>query len=192
MPQRRDRKARSPRDAQARYVEFLQRSLSCLDPSAVWRTGAPPAPAGAAFPDEARGLLIANAPLRLRRVEAEPLFLTAGQIFEVVPDQQVQREWRTHTLGYAYTISPDELAASEIFTWHFHPHRSEPDTHLHIGGRHPMVGDLSNLHAPTGRVSFESIVRFLIDDLGVSPGREDWRDLLADAEERFRAWRTWS
>jgi hypothetical protein len=51
---------------------------------------------------------------------------------------------------------------------------------------------MSRLHIPTGRVSFEQVVRFLVDDLEVVPQRHDWRDVIAESEERFRAFRTWS
>jgi hypothetical protein len=120
------------------------------------------------------------------------LYFTAGQIFEIVPDEREPREWRTRTLGYAYTISPDTQLSAEIFTWHFHPHPGLAKTHIHVGGSHRLAGNLSGLHTPTGRVSFENVVYFLLDELDVTPARPDWREILADADRRLRDWRTWS
>lgn len=51
---------------------------------------------------------------------------------------------------------------------------------------------LKKLHLPTARVSFESVVRFAIEELGASPARQGWQDDLDDAERRFRAFRTWT
>jgi len=46
-------------------------------------------------------------------------------------------------------------------------------------------------HVPTGRVSLEAVVRFLIVELGVTLRRDDWEDVLADGERRFAERRTW-
>jgi hypothetical protein len=45
--------------------------------------------------------------------------------------------------------------------------------HLHAYGAHDSV-DLHKLHPPTGHVTLSSVVRFLIEDLGVLPRRADW------------------
>lgn len=58
-------------------------------------------------------------------------------------------------------------------------------------GRHEASGPLGKLHLPTGRVSFEAVVRCLISDWGVTPARDDWREVLDDTERRFLAYRTW-
>jgi hypothetical protein len=51
---------------------------------------------------------------------------------------------------------------------------------------------LKNLHIPTSRVSFEEIVRFLIEELRVIPTRDDWEDVIGETETRFREFRTWA
>ncbi|WP_156100800.1 hypothetical protein [Thermorudis peleae] len=40
------------------------------------------------------------------------------------------------------------------------------------------------LHIPTGYVSLEAVVRFLIDGLSVAPQRFDWSEVLARNEAR--------
>jgi hypothetical protein len=64
-----------------------------------------------------------------------------------------------------------------VFAWHWHPTRTpqKPYPHLHVRSEHRLLGlALKNLHMPTGRVSFEEVVRFLIDELRVVPTRTDW------------------
>ncbi len=41
---------------------------------------------------------------------------------------------------------------------------------------------ISDLHLPTGVVSLASIVRFLIEEIGVEPNRDDWDEVLRQIE----------
>ena len=50
---------------------------------------------------------------------------------------------------------------------------------------------LSRLHIPTGWITIESVIRFLIADLGVAPLTEEWDEVLRESEERFREWTRW-
>ena len=63
--------------------------------------------------------------------------------------------------------------------------------HIHAYGTHESE-ELHKLHPPTGRVSIEAAVRFLIEDLGVVPRRADWRVILERNEGLFRERRSWS
>jgi hypothetical protein len=51
---------------------------------------------------------------------------------------------------------------------------------------------LHKLHLPTGRVSIEAVIRFLIEDLEVAPLRDDWRAVLDRHEDLFRQTRSWA
>ncbi len=46
----------------------------------------------------------------------------------------------------------------------------------------------NRLHIPTGGVSIEDVIRFLIVDLGVPPLIDTWDDELRRSEEQFRIW----
>ena len=48
---------------------------------------------------------------------------------------------------------------------------------------------LSKLHIPTGCVTIEHVIRFLIADLDVPPLTEQWEAELQASEERSREWR---
>jgi hypothetical protein len=63
--------------------------------------------------------------------------------------------------------------------------------HVHAYGARDNL-TLHKLHLPTGRVSIEAVVRFLIEDLDVVSRRDDWRIILDRHEEAFRRSRTWA
>jgi hypothetical protein len=81
--------------------------------------------------------------------------------------------WEATIAGWIYEIR--NAAGGLILAFHWHPHGSGRVTwpHLHAYGAHDSV-DLHKLHPPTGHVTLSSVVRFLIEDLGVLPRRADW------------------
>lgn len=50
--------------------------------------------------------------------------------------------------------------------------------HAHVRAHDKRFIDLNKRHIPTGRVAFEDIVFFLIDDCEVKAGRADWKAVL--------------
>jgi len=109
----------------------------------------------------------------------------------VVPVADERRSWRISSAGWIYDIA--DVDEDLILAFHWHPENSGRVTHphLHAYGRH-TTADLQKLHPPTGRVSIESVVLFLIEDLSVLPRRADWPAILERNEELFRQRRTWS
>lgn len=110
---------------------------------------------------------------------------------------QVQGErglWTASTTEYIYEVADESDAL--IATFHWHPvSRLAGDEmrwpHVHAYGARDNL-TLHKLHLPTGRVSVEAVVRFLIEDLEVVPRRDDWHDVLDRHEEAFRRSRTWA
>ena len=43
-------------------------------------------------------------------------------------------------------------------------------------------------HIPTGWVTIEEVIRFLVTDLGVRPLTKKWDEELRKSEEQFRKW----
>jgi hypothetical protein len=43
-------------------------------------------------------------------------------------------------------------------------------------------------HLPTGWVTIESVIHFALTDMGVTPLRKNWQQVLAESERKFRAW----
>jgi hypothetical protein len=133
--------------------------------------------------------------VRLKREGQPALFLEASQRFELVPDHRFDGEWKSKTLAYIYAVRESDEPGddAEVISWHWHPLTTpqRPDPHVHVRADHAGLPSLSGLHIPSGRVAFEEVALFLIADLGCTPVRDDWRDVLEDTLVRFRAYRTW-
>jgi len=133
--------------------------------------------------------------VRLRRRDLPPIFLSAIQQYELVPDSRFARgEWKASTRGYAYTLfDQSDRGQIKALAWHWHPGSGTSDEpHMHVYRDGEIGGNaLDRLHFPSERIAFEAIVQFLITELGVAPLREDWQVLITSALERFVAFRTW-
>ena len=94
--------------------------------------------------------------------------------------------WRVTTLEYIY-----ELSCGDEFLWssHWHPVGSSPETRPHLHVAIPGAGD-ENVHRPVGRMTFEDAVEWVIGS-GVEPVRDDWEDVLTRSKEVHIRYRTW-
>jgi hypothetical protein len=112
------------------------------------------------------------------------LYLYAAHYYTVV--QTESSGYVVRTGGYVYSVNSDERGG-ELFGWHWHPESSGwcAWPHIHAPAEH---GD----HLPTGRVAFEQIVRWLIEEASMSPLRPDWAELLDENEADWRSRRTWA
>lgn len=184
--------AKSGKAAQDRYLRFLQRSLSCVSQTAQWYVG-PPRRGSAG-----RSATTNPPAVKLRREAGGPLYLAVDQHFEIVRHPRYPGEWKAKTLRYSYSLVSNEDLSGELILWHWHqPIPTYRDTHIHVRGvggethasHVPGVGH--KLHIPSGRVAFEAILRFLFTDLGVTPARPDWEEVIGESEDRFLTFRTW-
>jgi hypothetical protein len=60
-------------------------------------------------------------------------------------------------------------------------HHVQTDSKATIG---ELVLNLNGAHTPTGWVTIEELLRFLIHDLGV-PAKTDWPEIVSEGEDRF-------
>jgi hypothetical protein len=98
--------------------------------------------------------------------------------YRVVEDASVRGPWKVLTVAYYYVL--EDAEGRELFAYHWHP--AGPSTvrfpHLHLG-----IGvareQFTTIHAPTGRIGLEEVLRFAITELRVRPLRRDWMDVLA-------------
>jgi hypothetical protein len=138
-------------------------------------------------------------PISLRQLGGGPsgLFLDLVHVFSVVEIDRprIPRQWRTTTLMYEYRLLDRDQR--ELLVYHWQPGSATrgPDyPHLHVSAsltarvdaRSSQEIGLDKLHLPTDRVSFEAVVRMLIDEFGIAPRRNDWRDTLERTETIFR------
>lgn len=177
--------AKSKGAAHKRYIRFLQLSLSCVSRSAHFVTGQRPFGA-----KEELALTTEPERVRLGREGEAPIFLSAVQEFHFTPDPRYKGEWKVQTDAYVYHVFLGEDEADQLFAWHWHP-SIRPGCHLHVGPRIGRSRALYRLHVPTGRVAFEEVLRFLIDEFDIRRARKDWNDILSDSQARFEAFRTW-
>jgi hypothetical protein len=178
--------AKTPQAAQRRYTRVIQDSLSCITKS-HWFVG--PSPLSGAD----RALLTNPRVLTLKRKDGTRLLFEASQLFTIIPDKRFPGEYKASTLAYIYVVRAPDVDDGEIIEWHWHPLTTpdRPDPHVHVRVEHPDLYGLPKLHIPSGRVSFEEVMRFLIGDLSVKAERANWETALRESEARFRAFRTW-
>jgi hypothetical protein len=96
-------------------------------------------------------------------------------------------------VAVAYVFDVLDRDGNEIAAYHWYPggvsrvttphmHMSKRLAPLELGhGEAPLI--MSDLHFPTNHVYLRDVVRFLIEELGVQPIREEWHDILL-ADER--------
>ena len=173
-------RARNSHAAIERHKGVIQRSLSCVC-SDVWQAS--------------ESYLVLNngrTPIQLRRSGMGPIYFSATQQFHTAKGTGPRwRDWKVYTDGYAYTVSEDPDLSHELISWHWHP-TTRLDTHIHVGKQHPTHSGLAEYHIPSGRVSLEQVIRFLIADLGVTPQRPNWDGVLSDSHRRFIEYRRWA
>lgn len=175
---------RTPALAVEAFLEPLRRSLSCVTQSIIRVSGYHPTP------DPLVLVLGDGGPVSLRG--EQDTFLTVGQRYRLVEDVGPRGPWKVQTAGYLYAV--DDGERREILAYHWHPEGPSTITtpHLHLGpGAEISRPDLPAAHLPSGRVSVEEVIRLLIVHLGVAPLRDDWRDIVDEAQAQHEAWRTW-
>lgn len=132
------------------------------------------------------------APLPLD-TNAGRLFFSLGQALEAVPEGD--GTYRLRTLEYWYRLQETADPKGHAFLrWEYMRPRAvataaAPRHHVHARASVP-VGveslDLNKVHVPTGWVTMEEVIRFLIHELGVKPPcGKAWPGVLAESEEAF-------
>ncbi len=127
------------------------------------------------------------APLRGRpRLALSFLHSFALRPLEADPSTSVVR-----SAAYFYQLHQQD--GTEVIAFHWHPGRlgRVPFAHLHVESRIGPGLIERKRHVPSGRVPFEAVVRFAIEELGVSPLRGDWQRVLHSGVAAFDLGRWW-
>jgi hypothetical protein len=169
--------ARSAHEAIKRFLDPLNLAVSCVSRTPIQQTFE-------AKPQVGRMSFQGNEAVRLN--SRHNLSLQVFHAFEVSADHI---GWRVRSRAYMYHVYAGE--EREIIAFHWHPDRGPvalPHAHFKtLNDPFPM----GKAHMPTGRVSLESVIRLLIDELAVEPMRRDWRGVLAKTERAFIEQRSW-
>lgn len=118
------------------------------------------------------------------------LYFYLGQALEAVDDPN---GYRLKTRQYWYRIQLDEqLKSQAVMRWeydatiavdHYARHHAQLSTAVELGD---ATLDLNKAHLPTGWVTIEEVIRFLIVDLGmVPPCGDDWPTVVSESERKF-------
>lgn len=129
-------------------------------------------------------------PTRLRS-RTGPLALQLAFTFDSVPVSRNRQ--RLRIVAYQYTLGlPD--AREPFLRWEYVRAAGDPTqrwSRFHLQGPLTLpLGDgasltLDDIHAPTGAVAPEDVLRLCIADLGVPPLGDDWHVMLEAAAARF-------
>jgi hypothetical protein len=129
----------------------------------------------------------------LNRRNGQVLKLELAHRYTVTEGDYERGPWKVSTVEYIYEVADE--SDEPIARFHWHSVSAQPGDevrwpHVHVHGDRAAL-TLHKLHLPTGRVSIESVVRFLIDDFDVVPVRANWDAILREREEAFKRWRSW-
>ena len=184
---------RNPNEAFRNFITPIENALRCVTQARL-TTGK--RPAFAVGPHYTVALNDMD-PVALRG--PTHMSLSAGQVVRIVqvddPDNP-RGPYKIQTVQYFYDVLTSD--GQEILSFHWTPEDSPPNRtfpHLHIGSvmldadAHPLSKRFSKAHIPTGRVSVEAVVRFIIEECEVEPLRSSWREILAGSEDAFVQWR---
>lgn len=122
---------------------------------------------------------------------ARDLFLSIGQKLRV--DLQSGGTWRLKTLQYTYRIQGAdeknclrwEYVSRDVRDKLFCRHHFQAPIRYQLAGKNLS---LEEVHLPTGWVTIEEIIRFLIVELGVAAKAAGWDGILRQSEQQFRNW----
>lgn len=169
---------RSPGGAREAFLDPLRKSLSCVTRAQLFHTGGKQ-------PGEVESLALSEDPLHLHaRQPLDDVQLLLAHQFKVIKTGTAA--FRVTTTAYRYHLLTGDYGENELIAWHWHP-KTSPYPHVHVSGG--LLG--KSAHVPTGRVSIESVMRFLIDDLGVPKRRDDYQTVLEESEGPFVKHRGW-
>jgi hypothetical protein len=118
-----------------------------------------------------------------------PMFFSVDQLVCAIKESKT---YRLETHSYAYKLTPNEQwETAALIRWEyekFGPSKAPPRHHAQFAAKIAHGNgalDLNRLHTPTGWVTFEEVLRFLITELQVKPACEDWDLRISKAEGRF-------
>ena len=167
-------RGRTPAEAVSNYRQLNQGLVSCVTNFVV-------DVAGGYHPDPHPHSLLLNhgRPVPLGGESSLGLRLQQGYLIEAPTARG--GPWNVRIIAYAYTLLDTDQR--EVLSYHWHPLGNSPITtaHLHLE-QGAMVGraEVRDAHLPTGPITVGTFLRLLIQELSVTPQRQDWESILED------------
>lgn len=140
-------------------------------------------PGGRRVPREVHSLTLANGPIPIR----DDLNLDLGLLYDIIKTNEPGKgPYKVRTRAYDYAIRDGTTRALVSYHWHPMGESRYKAPHFHVPPQ------WEGIHFPCERTSLESVVRLCIQELGASPNRDDWDNVLTLNEASFKLWRSWS
>ena len=172
---------KTSREAIEAYADPIRQTLHCVTHSLVGF--------GVGVSPNGRVGTLNFLPDAMAQLNGTQLGLFFSQRYECC-QSSVDQLWKVRTLGYFYTVHDCRGAEPcEIFSYQWHPDSKITSPHVHFKKGEPIV---ARAHLPTGRISIESVVEFLVQDLGVKPAKENWPTIVGRNREIFEKYRSWA
>lgn len=169
---------RNKPDAVSAFVKPLQRSISCISTAKiVTQQGREP------YGVSSRAIL--------DLAQGGKANFALDMSFEVYQKSKVptKSKFSVHVTKYIYVLEYQ----GESVAFHWHPDTNDgaiEHPHLHIEGTPASALARGFGHIPTGRVTLESILYWLIADLGATPKNPDWNKVLTKTHKNVtKHWR---
>jgi hypothetical protein len=120
------------------------------------------------------------------------LAFKVGIQYRLVEAEGILGPWRAQTVAYSFELVHQDGARLLAYHWHPSPPNRVYFPHLHFPRGCTSAGvSLSKIHAPTGRVCVEEVIRLAIEEFGVQSLKDDWDAVLRDTQKAHEAYRTW-
>jgi hypothetical protein len=177
---------RTPAEARKAFLDPLSSALSCIARGKITTV------AGGALAPGALNTWTLNAGNGAQ--VAEGLMLKASMRYEVIRDDRDDMgPWRVTTRGYLYSV--EDGGGRELLSWHWHPDTSgihvAPHTHFPSNVISMDGAFLAREPLPSGRITFESVIRYVMRAFEVPPLCADWDARLSLAEGPHVLYRSW-
>lgn len=106
-------------------------------------------------------------------------------------DDEERGPFKVSTAGYLYAFVDRD--GRELIAFHWHPESNSPHRYPHIHlPQHTIPFDVSALHFPSPRISFEYVVQMAIEKFGARVRNgADYEGVLRRTSEAFERYRTW-
>lgn len=134
---------RTPAEAVARFVEPLQRAISCVTPAVLRLRGYVPT-------ELPHALVLADGDVQPLK-SPNGLGLRVAQQYRILADKDASGSWKVQTAAYSYVVV---RAGQELLAYQWNPSDAGRVTrpHLHIGhGAGELVNDFHRVHLPSMR-----------------------------------------
>lgn len=174
--------ARTDDQAKKRFLRVLSKSLSAVAKEPIWRIA----------PLEDGGFSAFTVPpvVPLKTSDGNRVFLRSTINFGYVDHPKYEGERKVSTNFYAHTVGTTEELKPQLYSWEWNS-ANPTCPHVHVRRADPGYAGLGKLHIPTGRVFFEHVLLFVIEEHDVTPSRDDWHDVLGESLHRVSTYSTW-